>query len=552
MAAHGGDSGEDANVHRLKTQAEEKYASGDLNSAIQFAKRAHSQRPNLDGLSEMLAAFKILRTAAASSDGVPGTPDYYKILQVERFSRINGIKKQYRKLALTLHPDKKPFAACEDAFKVVAEAFRVLSDKIRRKDYDLKLTMAMQSETGEEEAAAAVETFRTACSNCRLVHKFDRKYVGQNLMCPNCNKSFKAVEASENSSDSTGIGSEDERNNEISGTRVSARIKARKTSSVGEILLREKKRSFGDVEGSSKRLVDSRNVGFEGESSRSKISEYSEEEEEEDHDDDDDDETMTLAEMQMLVIKKMNKDKAIVKKESRKSKDILQLCLSENESEIDGESIVTRNGKVKEGKVFKKGQVWAVYGEEDDDDGLPRHYALIHEVVSLNPFKIRLCWLQFQHNGRKTGPRMSCGRFKVSKQTSAMSANMFSHIVDCERVAREVYMVYPRKGSVWAMYAESGANNQGVGEGGQYDIVVCLTSYSEVYGLSLGYLEKVDGFRTLFKRREVGVDGVRRIGKDEIGLMSHQIAAARKVSGEESVAIGKDCWELDDPIIFSS
>lgn len=33
-----------------------------------------------------------------------------------------------------------------------------------------------------------------------------------------------------------------------------------------------------------------------------------------------------------------------------------------------------------------------------------------------------------------------------------------------------------------------------------YDIVVFLISYSEMYGLSMVYFEKVDGFRAVFKR----------------------------------------------------
>ncbi|MCI40936.1 DnaJ heat shock N-terminal domain-containing family protein, partial [Trifolium medium] len=40
-----------------------------------------------------------------------------------------------------------------------------------------------------------VRTFWTACDTCRVLHQFERKYLGHKLVCPGCDKSFKAVEA---------------------------------------------------------------------------------------------------------------------------------------------------------------------------------------------------------------------------------------------------------------------------------------------------------------------------------------------------------------------
>ncbi|KAL0408020.1 UNVERIFIED_CONTAM: Chaperone protein DnaJ 1 [Sesamum radiatum] len=218
---------------RLKTLAEEKYTSGNLKSAVKYAKRAHKLHPSLDGLTEMLTAFKILRTAAKPGSGISSgaqnsTPDYYKILQVEPFSHINTIKKQYKKLALALHPDKNPFVASEEAFKLVGEASRVLSDKIRRKEYDLRLRIAMQSKAAEEVGLGmegSAETFWTACSTCRLLHQFERKYLGHNLMCPRCRKTFKATEVEEDSNNGGDI--EMNEGGEAGQTRVSARIRER-------------------------------------------------------------------------------------------------------------------------------------------------------------------------------------------------------------------------------------------------------------------------------------------------------------------------------------
>ena len=63
--------------------------------------------------------------------------DYYKILGVSRSASDAEIKKAYRRLALKYHPDRNPDdAACEDKFKNIAEAYAVLSDKVRRSRYD--------------------------------------------------------------------------------------------------------------------------------------------------------------------------------------------------------------------------------------------------------------------------------------------------------------------------------------------------------------------------------------------------------------------------------
>ncbi len=63
--------------------------------------------------------------------------DYYKILGVSRNASDEEIKKAYRKLALKYHPDRtKGDKAAEEKFKQISEAYAVLSDKEKRKQYD--------------------------------------------------------------------------------------------------------------------------------------------------------------------------------------------------------------------------------------------------------------------------------------------------------------------------------------------------------------------------------------------------------------------------------
>lgn len=62
------------------------------------------------------------------------TKNYYDILGVEKNASKDDIKKAFRKLAQKYHPDKK--TGDEAKFKEVSEAYSVLSDEKRRKEYD--------------------------------------------------------------------------------------------------------------------------------------------------------------------------------------------------------------------------------------------------------------------------------------------------------------------------------------------------------------------------------------------------------------------------------
>lgn len=63
--------------------------------------------------------------------------DYYEVLGVSRTASLDEIKSQYRKLALQYHPDRNPGDhQAEENFKEASEAYGVLSDETKRRQYD--------------------------------------------------------------------------------------------------------------------------------------------------------------------------------------------------------------------------------------------------------------------------------------------------------------------------------------------------------------------------------------------------------------------------------
>jgi curved DNA-binding protein len=79
--------------------------------------------------------------------------DYYKALGVEKGASLEDIKKAYRKLALKHHPDRNPTdkKRAEEKFKEISEAYAVLSDPEKRKQYDEFGTDAFRQKFTQED-----------------------------------------------------------------------------------------------------------------------------------------------------------------------------------------------------------------------------------------------------------------------------------------------------------------------------------------------------------------------------------------------------------------
>ncbi len=78
--------------------------------------------------------------------------DYYKILGLNKNASEENIKKSYRKLAMKYHPDHtKGDKSAEEQFKKISEAYAVLSDKEKRKQYDTFGATGFQQRFSQED-----------------------------------------------------------------------------------------------------------------------------------------------------------------------------------------------------------------------------------------------------------------------------------------------------------------------------------------------------------------------------------------------------------------
>ncbi|GLJ49266.1 hypothetical protein SUGI_1040940 [Cryptomeria japonica] len=214
-------------AERAKEIAEKKFGEKELMGAQKFALKAHHMYPELDGLAQMMAALEV---HIAAENTVNGDMDWYGILDVNQFDDEATLRKQYRRLALLLHPDKNKSVGADGAFKLLHEAWSVLSDRVKRLSYDKKRKGFQQRFWQPQKAASdgnassfnnngfynfnaftrcptqttasthfppspmpwstPPATFRTACPSCKMQFEYKRMYENKNLWCPNCMKVF--------------------------------------------------------------------------------------------------------------------------------------------------------------------------------------------------------------------------------------------------------------------------------------------------------------------------------------------------------------------------
>ncbi|XP_051200970.1 uncharacterized protein [Lolium perenne] len=216
---------------RAKDVAERRLQEADFPGAKKMVLKAHRLFPGLENISQMLAVCEVHCSASVK---INGETDWYGILQVEPTADDMVLKKQYRKLALLLHPDKNKFAGAEAAFKLIGEAHMTLTDQVKRHSHDNKRKPVFATsipvpkkrgraskktdpahkrdnkenscvpdikKTPQQQAGKSAEfpSFWTICLTCGKKYQYPCSFLMKFVLCQICSRRFLAFDLSKKS-----------------------------------------------------------------------------------------------------------------------------------------------------------------------------------------------------------------------------------------------------------------------------------------------------------------------------------------------------------------
>ncbi|XP_071730054.1 uncharacterized protein [Rutidosis leptorrhynchoides] len=585
----------DSNVEealRAKDNAEKLFGMRDFIGAKQFALRAQALCPQLEGISQMVATFEIY---AATATNMNQEIDFYSVLGLDPSAEKSTLKKRYKKMAVLLHPDKNKTVGADEAFKLVSEAWAVLSDNVKRSLYDAKrnkqLSVGGYGVSGSE-SSSRLDTFWTVCTSCRVQYEYLRKYVNKKLSCKNCRGVFQAIEtgsapvtyapwsySSENGYANhtyssgpayvqgsslcfTGDGSSvihpsqgyeyafqwntypnsspidpngvPNKHANIRRSKANGRHQARLNAGPAPRMGRPpKKRKMENGETGIRIESDSVVNNVKGENDIQTRQYYS---------------VVPTFDARKLLI---DKARSVIRCKLQEMKVGPGLKAEKTQKAFKKNSLMAITvpdpdfhdfDTDRSEEVFKPQQVWAIY---DEEDGMPRLYCLVRQVISVKPFQLHISYLNSKPD-TEFGINKSCGSFKVSHSDFVDQVNIFSHLLGREKAGKVTCVnIYPKRGDIWAVYrnwSENWSKKTSKKVRRQYEMVEILNDYSEKNGVSVTPLVKLEGYKTVYQRNP-NTSGVRLIPRKEMVRFSHQVPSC--LLKGQGLNLPDGCWDLD-------
>ncbi|PKA60867.1 Chaperone protein dnaJ 49 [Apostasia shenzhenica] len=496
---------------RAKCIAESRMQNKDFEGARKIALKAQNLFPDLESISQILAVCNV-HCAAGTKFGCE--VDWYSVLQVELMANESTIKKQYRKLALLLHPDKNKFIGAEDAFHLVGDAYKILSDPAKRSLHDVRrranfnrvsinqpvqqpYRTSAKKQPGPGVSAfsgfnkdpkpevSSIQTFWTICPSCSVRFQYYQDVMNKQVRCHKCFNRFVAYDLKTQSVPSAGNFGQPGNNTSFSSQKnecfndskvgfqghkttdsVPFKPGSRSSTVDGKVDLDSTKANERNFEKVKLQAVIDKDQGGKttdcvANCTRSKQKQnFSCREDQVAH-----------VESEAPAFKrprkgekqdKMGADGGLVRKDQGST-------FEEKEDLTNQERIILRSKTSVdidltypapefcnfEKEKFVVGQIWALY---DHTDGMPRFYALIRKVYG-REFKLQLNWLE---SDPKSIAEMkwceeelpvACGNFKLGKSFTSMDPDIFSHLMQWRKgVKRNSYAIHPLKGEVWALF----------------------------------------------------------------------------------------------------
>ncbi|KAE8661721.1 Major facilitator protein [Hibiscus syriacus] len=499
----------------------------------------------------------------SADEKINGEVDWYRVLGVQLDANEETIRKHYRKLALILHLDKNKSVGADGAFKILSQAWTVLSDKARRTAYDEKQNLrgsyldvlhgkpsteatssngfhdffnVNNSNTVDQNGAtysnpapphsARSDTFWTTCYACKMNFEYSRVYVNKNLTCWKCRTPFFAAEILTPSINGNSAFPGSASNINVAppssfATRAAGDTHSASTGSSGSVSRSAAKKPSNNIkepprlgirnmlmEMARREICKNKNswtpASLPNTSNKPKVSDEEIEEQNEGN-------------------RKDAPSKKPGAQKSREFVDIKSSIQTKMSSVVDSDVDPATRGpepvsmsvpdpdfhdfdQDRTEKSFGQNQVWAAY-----DDGMPRYYFMIHSVISLKPFKMRMSWLNCKSNA-ELGPLnwIGSGFFKTSAEfwigKYGVNRNWFSE---------------------WNSRTPSDVIHN-------YDMVEVLEDYNKRNGVSISPLVKVPGFKTVFcKHSKPSKTWV--IPREELFRFSHQVFTEDQVKAMETM-----------------
>ena len=128
-----------AEAERWLSTAVKLLTTRDLHGTKSFAIRARESDPRLGATDQLIA---VADTLLAGESRINNQPDWYAILQLaRRTNSLELVATQYRRLALLLNPQANRFPFADQAFRLVSDAWAVLSNPSTKSFYDHHLNL---------------------------------------------------------------------------------------------------------------------------------------------------------------------------------------------------------------------------------------------------------------------------------------------------------------------------------------------------------------------------------------------------------------------------
>ncbi|CAA7032863.1 unnamed protein product [Microthlaspi erraticum] len=561
---------------RARDIAKTKFLADDLMGARRFALKAQSMYPELEGISQMVATFNVLESAKKITHG---EIDYYGVIGVSPEADDETVRKSYKKLAALIHPDRNKTVGAEEAFKFLSQAWVVFSDKAKRAEYDLKRHKGRGASSSSSPkppnnsaqrvvntsvnppAALATPltdgggTFWTVCHTCKTQYEYPRTYMKRNLKCHNCNRPFIAVET-----DAPGSSSilKPFNEHELKKSMSTPTHDPPQTGAPKDEVVRRKynKRAAGGSLTNAPKRRKVKENGFAANSNT--VKDLSEE----------DVKNLLTKKVKPLISRKLQElcnavpetvavDSSDIPMETQAALEALESMLMDSipDTLVTDEDVMVDVpnpdfcdfDKDRSEESFADNEIWACY---DSVDAMPRSYVMVSKVISADPFKVSMVRLTSETsnevsltNWLGSGIEKTCGGYREKKTQICKSPYVFSHKVKLVQGNNGEFLIYPRKGDVWAMYRNWSPEWSYVKESVEYDLVEVVEGYTEEFGVSVVPLIKVARFRSVF-HHHVDANEVRRIFKDEIARFSHQIPSYL-LTGNEAADAPRGCTQLD-------